>query len=204
MESPSTQPANPSETLAWSGFKKEFDEHKEEVKKLKEDKENLAGEVAELRKLLQNVQEYTKTNSVEEVKDKKKDIVSILKSIADAMRVPSKKAEINQSKTENVESPNSLKRSRTFLISCAPKSSKGTLGNVEKDNTSSPDSKKSSNPSSPECKDTLPTKKRFMRASKKIVKQKKYFQNLGGKSKLPVRRQGTNLERRIPDLQKSQ
>lgn len=197
MDVPSSQPVL-SETLTWSGFKKEFDEHKEEVKKLKEEKENLAGEVAELRKLLQNVQEYTKTNSVEEVKDKKKDIVSILKSIADVMRVPSKNTEIG--------SPCGLKRSRTFLVSRAPKTAKGTWTSSEKDKTSSPDSKKSSTPSSPESKESLPTKKKFMSASKKVVKQKKYFQNLGGKSKLPVRKKQnqTNTEKKMPNLKKTQ
>lgn len=84
-------------------FKKEFQEHKETLLKLKEERVSLVIEVAELKQTIKDIQESTKIckeKAKESPRKSPKDIFSVVKSLAKALSV-SKNTNNEASNTEN-------------------------------------------------------------------------------------------------------
>lgn len=95
-------------------FKREFEEHKETLLKLKEERVSLVIEVAELKQTIKDIQESTKVSkekAKESPQKSPKDIFSVVKSLAKALSVSK-----NTNEASNTDNP-PAERPSTVVIS---------------------------------------------------------------------------------------
>lgn len=95
-------------------FKREFEEHKETLLKLKEERVSLVIEVAELKQTIKDIQESTKVSNEkakESPQKSPKDIFSVVKSLAKALSVSK-----NTNEASNTDNP-PAERPSTVVIS---------------------------------------------------------------------------------------